>query len=299
MVYSHSKIIEFNINRLIDRSLPEGGFSLSDRDLSSPDATAWAAIALSAIMGRNEYSINACHYLSNKQKADGRISLVDEVPEACWPTFSAILAWQKIGKFEIPNKKALSFLLNYTGKHWTKTRKQAKIVGHDTSILGWPWIEKTHSWVEPTSMAIMALKSNHMSHHDRVLEGIQMLIDRQLPSGGWNYGNTSVFGQQLLAMPDFTGIALCALEGSVTVDAVKKSVAYAAEQVRKIRTPRSLVWCLFGLCAWSKKNYDYKEMIYESLDLQKKYGAYDTVQLSQLLLAYFVKTELLNFFYGD
>ena len=214
-MYKPKEIIETNIRKLISRALPDGGFSMREKGPPRPDATAWASIALTAIQGDNQYSLGACHYLSKIQHEDGRINLIEDAPETCWPTFIAVLAWKKVPGFEMQNKRAVSFLLNFSGNHWVKTEEQAKVIGHDTVLRGWPWIENTHSWIEPTSLAIIALKSSGLGKHDRVREGVKMILDRQLSSGGWNYGNKSVYNQDLMAMPDCTGQALCALSGSV------------------------------------------------------------------------------------
>ena len=32
-------------------------------------------------------------------------------------------------------------------------------LGHDSTLIGWPWVEGTHSWIEPTAWAVLALKS--------------------------------------------------------------------------------------------------------------------------------------------
>jgi len=75
------------------------------------------------------------------------------------------------------------------------------------------WVEKTYAWVVPTSLGIIALKTHGMQNHARVKEGVALLLDRQLPDGGWNYGDTFTFGTQLLSFPDTTGFALEALSG--------------------------------------------------------------------------------------
>ena len=64
-------------------------------------------------------------------------------------------------------------------------------------------------------MGILALKAVGFAGHDRVKEAVRMILNRQLPSGGWNYGNTTVFKRELLPMPEHTGQALCALSGFV------------------------------------------------------------------------------------
>ncbi len=87
-------------------------------------------------------------------------------------------------------------------------------MGHDTTLIGWPWVVGTHSWYEPTCLAVLALKAHGYANHPRCLEGIRVLQDRLLPRGGANYGNTLVLGQHLMPHLQPTGLALLALAGT-------------------------------------------------------------------------------------
>jgi hypothetical protein len=204
------------------------------------------------------------------------------------------MAWKKIQRFERELRKAAEFLLSNTGRYLPE--QDDGVFGHDTSIRGWPWIENTHSWIEPTSLTILALKVSDYGKHERVQEAVHMLLDRQLPSGGWNYGNTTVFGKELPPIPQSTGHALCALAGFTEPDSVKLSIDYLNREVRKIRTPLSLAWSIFGLKAWSNRHLKTPDWIMESLTLQRKYGAYNTALLSQLIVAYFTSGDFLSLF---
>jgi hypothetical protein len=53
--------------------------------------------------------------------------------------------------------------------------------------------------------------------------------------------------------------------------------------------------CIFGVCAWANQPADLRDWILESLNLQKKYGQYNTELLSQLLVAYFTEGDLIGF----
>jgi hypothetical protein len=123
-----------------------------------------------------------------------------------------------------------------------------------------------------------------------------MILDRQLPGGGWNYGNTFVFGKQLMPIHECTGLALCALTGYTEPDVVGSSITYLKREIRRIRTPLTLSWSIFGLTAWSNQPDRISDWILESLALQKKYGTYDTATLSQLIVAYFTSGDLLSLF---
>ena len=98
-------------------------------------------------------------------------------------------------------RRAAAWLLEQKGNAIAVDTAIGSVVGHDTTLVGWPWVEGTHSWVEPTAMAILALDREGFGDHPRVAEGIRVVLNRALAHGGWNYGNTSVFGRQLRPQP--------------------------------------------------------------------------------------------------
>ncbi|MDO8970638.1 MAG: hypothetical protein Q7U74_08120, partial [Saprospiraceae bacterium] len=218
------KLISNAIDLVCSRALPEGGFSVKGDGVFRPDATAWAILALKSGSCCDEYIAKACWRLAQSQLPDGRVPLITAIPAAYWPTALAVIAWQKSVGYGESVQKAVAFLIKNTGLHYTKTKDS--VAAHDPEIKGWPWVEKTHSWVEPTSMAVLALKSSRHGEHPRVLEAVRMLLDRQLPSGGWNTGNTLVFGKELLPVPESTGHALTALNNFTNTEVVQKSLDY-------------------------------------------------------------------------
>ena len=158
-------------------------------------------------------------------------------------------------------------------------------MAHDTTIIGWPWIADTHSWVIPTSMAITALQISGIENHERITQGVLMLLNRQLPHGGWNSGNTLVFGKELLPLPECTGIALQALAGNTERHSIQKSLDYLLEELPRLHTPISLGWTLLGLSAWGLKPPNTDELVQTSLQLQKRHGPYSLPSLVILLCA--------------
>ena len=217
-----------------------------------------------------------------------------EHPEAFWTTALAVLAWQQAPEFREAQARAVRFLLTTSGQHFAKSKDSP--VGHDTSIKGWPWIGGTHSWVMPTALAIAALRVAGQGDQQRVEEAKRLLLDRQLADGGWNYGNTTVFGQKLHPMPESTGAALSALAGTVTPQEIAASLAYLKLRVAQVRTPLSLSWSLLGLGAWNERPPDAPEMIRECWQRQERYGEYNTCNLALLLLALEAPAGLLALF---
>lgn len=271
------------ITEIASVQLPDGGFPYHPGEHSRADATSWAVLALSLMDG----SPDACHqgktFLVTQQHEDGRISITPDHPQASWPTALAILAWGADPLFRGARDQAIHFLLDFCGKHWPNPENS--IMGHDLSIVGWPWIADTHSWVIPTAMAIMALQRSGITQHSRISQGLDMLLDRQLPKGGWNSGNTLVFGKELYPLPECTGIALQALAGNTERQAIERSLSYLLEQLPHLRTPVSLGWALLGLSAWGEQPVQSEEMIDQSLHLQKRHGPYSLPSLALLMCA--------------
>lgn len=282
------------IESLGQRILPGGGFGAKAGGKYRPDATAWAILALSASGTKKDALESSRARLVSSQLSDGRVNLLPEHPDAYWPTPLAVLAWQGSPAYLEQQSRAIEFLINNTGKHWP--RKPDASVAHDSNIRGWPWIANTHSWVEPTALSLIALQTAGYGEHERAREATRMLMDRQLSQGGWNYGNTIVFGQELRPMPENTGMALNALAGRVAEESIKVSLEYLEFQAPSLRTPLSLGWCLMGLAAWGKWPDYAKEHILDSLTLQKIYGNYPTPLLSLLIVSYFSNEGITGIF---
>ncbi len=268
---------------LLQARQADGGFAETPGGDYRPDATAWATLCLDSFQLYPELSAAARGRLSAGQQPDGGIPLSADYPEAFWPTAAAAMALQGSPQFAAAHDRAVGFLLATTGQH--SPREDDSPLGHDPSIPGWPWIADTHSWVEPTAMAIRALTLAGHSAHPRVQSGVKMLLDRQLPDGGWNYGNTTVYGKTLNPMPAATGVALWSLAGLAEADKVAPSLDLIARELPKLRTPLSLGWALSGLTDWRIETGDARALITDCLQRQQKFGPYGTSRLALLLIA--------------
>jgi hypothetical protein len=270
------------LEELRKRALKEGGFGVqADREYC-PDATSWAILALAATGIRSDIVEHGRKRLTDSQKSDGRVCVSADHPEAFWPTPLAALAWHGSPEYREPQSRAVRFLVATTGRHFARTPDLA----HDTSLRGWPWIADTHSMVEPTALTLLALRITGHEDHERARDAVRMLMDRQLPNGGWNYGNTAVYGQELYPQPESTGLALCALSGLVSRADVQRSIDYLRSRILQIRVPLSLGWGLLGLGAWGKRPMEARSWVQECLERQKKYGPYETTLISLMILAF-------------
>ncbi len=263
--------------------LPNGGFPYFPGEEARPDATAWAILGMSSFPDEAEKCRKGREFLQSKQQHEGQICVTIDHPEASWPTSLAILAWENDPVFQSGQDHAIQFLLDFTGNHFANP--DPRIVGHDTTIRGWPWVADTHSWVVPTGMALMALRTAGQNLHERVIEGQDMLLNRQLPLGGWNYGSTMVFGRPTPPLPESTAIALQALANHLPQKRVQHSLEYLEEELPHIKTPLSLGWSILALSAWGLRPQHSLELVFASWQRQDRYGTYSLPSLALLLCA--------------
>ncbi len=276
------KVISSYREMMQRRTLDQGGYIDREGGTYRPDATAWSILTFRAMDWKEDQLAPARKTLAADQLADGRVTISPSHPEVFWPTSLAILAWHQADGFEEAQARAIRFLLSATGLHWNNLPDP--VIGHDASLRGWPWVAHTHSWVEPTALGVIALKVAGYNGHDRVREAERMLMNRQLPGGGWNYGNTRVFDKILRPLPESTGIALAALKDDVEEEKVNRSLEYLGLRSKSLRTPWSLGWAILGLSAWQRKPPGAQNQVAECFRRQGE-EEYDTTSLSILLLS--------------
>ncbi len=151
------------------------------------------------------------------------------------------------GDYRQPIDRAISFLLQLSGN--AGKMPEEDIVGHDSELVGWPWVEGTHSWLEPTAFAVLGLKRVGLAHHERVREGVRILIDRQLPGGGCNYGNTFVFGQKLIEHIQPSGLAVMALSDELAHPRVAATVNLLRQAWPQATGTASVCFAAMGMAA--------------------------------------------------
>ena len=254
--------------------------------VAAAEPTALAALAL-RVHGRMDPSQRAAEALVSMQQDTGAVGVrPGETPG--WPTSLAIVAWANIQKasgerqptevsaasapppiLQTNIDRATSWLLVNRGRAIPRSAD----FGHNSQLIGWAYAENTHSWIEPTAMAVLALTAAGHLDHSATQEGIAVLLDRQLPGGGFNYGNTYVLGQLIRPHIQPTGIALLTLavcsrhaprdepnlqdklmreRGHISrseMATITKSIAWLRRTMNAETTPMSLAWGLLGLKA--------------------------------------------------
>ncbi len=225
---------------------------------AATEPTALAAMALAA-HGRLEAAVPALDWLCRHQSGEGSLGIGASLDEPRWPTSWAVLAWHTaLGadhaawpanapvRWQAAMDRAVRWMRSLYGHTFSRTR----LYDHDPTLRGWPWVETTHSWVEPTAIAVMALKVAADRFDRRVSEAVTMLLDRMLPDGGWNYGNTIVLGHALRPHIQPTGLALAALADERAAEPhVQASLAYLDKALSQRTAAASLCYAVLGAAA--------------------------------------------------
>jgi hypothetical protein len=241
------------------RSIRGGwGYRLDSEPCVEPTALAALALLATSPGGPAEADVirvirEASDSVVHAQRLGGVVGVSATRANPGWMTPHALLLWTALGMHQDRAERATSWLLAQKGTTLARSDDPAGIAGHDTTLVGWPWVSETHSWLEPTVLAVLSLTRAGQGAHPRVREGLQLIRDRSVPGGGWNYGNKAVFGHPLRAQPAPTGLGLLALSGVDARDpAVDLAVTFLRELLPTVRAAVSLGWGLLGLRAWGE-----------------------------------------------
>lgn len=212
------------LEALRSAQVDDGGFSQTPGAPPNTEATALAVLALETLDGSSDTVRRGRRWLRQTQQADGSWPVLRGVEDGSWVTPWALLALLDDGNAEENIDRGTAWLIRRQGRRtgwlaslllrFTPVEERADV---DPTLVGWPWHRDSFSWVEPTSLALFALKKmrarlGRLFPAARVAEGERLLYDRECRGGGWNYGNRAVLGEDLPPYPDSTAIALIALQ---------------------------------------------------------------------------------------
>ena len=241
---------------LATRQLPNGGWpALSSSSQASLEASALAHFALVPDSAR--VGARATDFLLNVQNPNGSWpAFLGDDHVGSWTTSLVIIALRSAAEASAQRALGGEWLIRSAGKEsswfWKwKFRTTDRHVRFDPDKFGWPWLPDTNSWVVPTAFAIRALtqpggRSSEASKR-RVELGIQMLLDRCCPDGGWNAGNGIVYGSPMAPHPDDTAIALLALSSYAREPVVTASLDWLTSVAPNLSAPWSLAWSILAL----------------------------------------------------
>lgn len=245
---------------------PDGGFGyrLASRSLVEP--TAFCALAL-ATSGKTQESQRAMAFLKRCQGVDGSVGLDAEEPEGNWMAYAALLAFQGLGAIEEARRLKEWGLAFVDASSRLPPASIAAIKADfrfDASIPGWPWTAGTSGWVEPTAMFVIALlRAGVPTSHPRIQQGTALILDRRIPSGGWNFGNPFSGSYPLEPNLLSTALALTALAVAgigETHPAVQGGIQFVRGRFRGPVSVVSLCWNCLALRTFPSANAMVQEM---------------------------------------
>jgi hypothetical protein len=251
---------------VLDRlaAAPCGGYRRDTPPMTEP--TALAAMALIA-HARRGAARQPLHWLKEHQSEDGSVGVHADATRPRWPTGWALLAWLSAqGGARLASGQATTTAFSEADlSRWADAARRAtkwirylygrripqtELLGYDSELRGWPWVDGSHSFIEPTAINVLALKAAGYADGPRVREAVDLLLDRMLPQGGWNYGVSIVMGSVSKPRVHPTGLALAALRGEPAAGPhVQKSLAYLRGVVSRRTTTASLCYAVLGAAA--------------------------------------------------
>ena len=217
----------------------DGGWGANSS--GGPSTTEPTALAVMALGGADDPEAGrgadrGLVWLRKRQRRDGSWPVSDQVPMGSWMTSLAALA---LAGSPIDRSRAGAggrWLLEQEGRPvpWMSRLfffifPRYDVIDLDLELKGWSWFENAFGWVEPTAYALIALKTLRPELPEsptgsRIEEGERLLVDRVCEGGGWNYGNSRVYDEELWPYPDTTALALLALQDRPGLPEVRSSL---------------------------------------------------------------------------
>jgi hypothetical protein len=245
---------------LLKRQLLSGGWSFLGSRQSSVEATSLAVLALG--LDTEDARRSGIAHLLSAQRADGSWPAFLGDSEGSWATALALCTLNTTGDLAAAREKALRWLDAERGRegHWFwrwKFKTVDRNVRFDPDKYGWPWIPGSASWVIPTAFSVIAIKQFTVCNRSEASEkrihlGVDMLLDRACIDGGWNSGNSVVYGVPLRAHVEATAISLLALQDEPRSELTQRSLVWLKKEADSVDSVSSLAWCILSLFVYQE-----------------------------------------------
>lgn len=286
------------LKAIIDAQNSDGGWGFLPARSSNTECTALCLMALQDLSaaGAESRAEGALRWLIRRQHPQGSWPLSDLSTEPSWTTALATIALARYPEHQEHTAAAAGWLLRQEGrKPGLLARWLAAVLYRNNKIelnpdlIGWPWLPSTFSWVEPTSYALVALKKIRRTvvlagMDDRIKQGELMIYDRMCPGGGWNYGNSKVFGEALWPYPDITAVALIALQDHVAAEGNRESLAALRKMMQETQSGLALSWGAICLAIYGDNISIWRRQIENGFEKSGFLGEVKTIALSLMAL---------------
>jgi hypothetical protein len=268
-------MIDRLLDELVSRQNSDGGWGASAGRSSNTETTSLAVAALRALGERSapDRVLRGSIWLAQHQNPDGGLRLNDVTSAGSWTTALAIIALSGLPEHQNALLKAAQWLLRQEGSKpgilaqmilWVTGKSTANQLNAD--LIGWSWVPRSFSWVEPTSYALIALKKvrsflSEGNLEERISQGEAMIYDRMCNGGGWNYGNSKVLDYALWPYPDITAIALIALQDRSGDPANQQSIQTLRKSAAETNSGLASAWTAICLSLYGQETHDWLERI--------------------------------------
>jgi hypothetical protein len=250
---------------LVESQNADGGWGYYPGRKSAFEPTAYASLSLQVTSTPSKALPKATEFVKARQTGEGGWpSNTLDVNPAPWVSPLVGLAILNAEGFTQVCQRAAKFVVKSFGRvpktwqtqisEWFGYRSPANV---NTDLGGWAWNPGTSPWVEPTCRSLIFLKRILSKISDGqvnriVPEAESMLYDRMCHSGGWNYGNAQVLGEELRPYAATTALALIALQDHTRRPENKKSLAYLRHTSTMERSAVSLSYACLCLDIYSE-----------------------------------------------
>ena len=275
---------------------PDGGWGAVPGKQSNTESTALGLLALRSLADSSENPAvrKAEHWLSSSQRSDGSWPYGAGATAASWSTALALIALSDSGVEGERLVRAGNWILAQEGSKPGILAKlilalsfQKKAVHLNDDLIGWSWTPSSFSWVEPTSYCLIALKKiksrlSAKAVKERLDQAELMIYDRMCEGGGWNYGNTAVYGDPLWPYPDITALALIALQNHKERSENQVSLRVLSKTAAITDSGLALGWSSICLALYGHDNSELRKRLEEKFVKTKFLGETKAIALSIL-----------------
>jgi hypothetical protein len=257
---------------LVRRQLASGGWGCFRPTQSNVEVTCLMALALGGTeVLSTSARATAVASLLKWQNSDGSWPAFLGDTEGSWVTSLALTVLNTLGDGSSASDRALRWMLEARGReaYWPwrwKFKRVDRNAGFDLDKFGWPWMPGTNSWVIQTAFSLVAIKQftacrrSELSER-RIRTGVEMLFDRACIGGGWNAGNSVVYGVPLEPLVEPTAIALLALQDEPRSAVVQQSLYWLRRRAAELQSISSLATAILVLFLYQDRIQELKERL--------------------------------------
>jgi len=245
---------------LINNQLQDSGWGYTaGTSQAYPEPTCYSLLALA---DNPSFSKDKpLSWLSGLINQDGQLYLPqDDMPN--WATALFIITSIRLDEMPDVRKASIEWLLEW--KSQEVENDESDVTPVDSSLVGWSWISNTFSWVQPTSLAMTALKMAGLKTHERVTEGEALLLDRVCLDGGWNFGNPVVYDKKIEPSVMETALAIFALQDAPqAANEIKRGLAVIEQRATDMPSTLSLALGILSNNLFDQSTQKFTQLLIE------------------------------------